>query len=76
MRALTADEISMCDGGMSGQCVAEMGLNYVGTGGAIAVTIGSAGMGFVALAASALSLSNWYRDCGPSANYGDKVKMQ
>ena len=74
MRALTVDEVSMCDGGMSGQCVAEMGLNYIGTAGAIGATVASGGIGFFALAASALSWSNWYRDCGPAANYG--VKLQ
>lgn len=76
MRALTIDEIGVCDGGMSGQCAIEMGLNYVGTAGAIGITVGSGGVGFFALAASALSWSNWYRDCGPAANYGDKVKLR
>ena len=73
MRVMTFEEVNGCAGGMTGQCMAEGGLNYVVTAGAIAVTIGTGGLaGVAALAGAALSWSSWYRDCGPSANYGEK----
>jgi hypothetical protein len=72
MYVLAADQLAMCGGGMSTQCVVEGGLNYVVTAGALVVTIGTGGLaGVAALAGTALSWSNWYRDCGPSANYGE-----
>ncbi|MEL1263153.1 hypothetical protein [Pseudoxanthomonas putridarboris] len=74
---MTFEEVNACSGGdvggMSGQCVAEGALNYVVTAGAIAITLGTGGLaGAAALAGAALSWSSWYRDCGPSANYGTK----
>ena len=68
MREISMTEMDECVGGMSGQCVAELGLNYVVTGGALAVTIGTGGLaGVAALAGAALSWSSWWRDCsGPT----------
>jgi hypothetical protein len=71
MREMTAMEVAQCSGGMSMQCWGEMGLNFIGTGAAIGVTIGTGGLaGVGAVAGSALGWSSWYRDCGPGANYG------
>ena len=73
MRAMTIGETELCSGGMSGQCMVEGGLNYVVTGAAIAVSIGTGGIAAVgALAGAALGWSSWYRSCGPNANYGEQ----
>lgn len=70
-------ELSICEasevgaGMLSGQCTFELGLNYLITAGAIGFAIGTGGLGAAAgIAGAAYSWSGWYRDCGPSANYG------
>lgn len=66
MRELTKTELTIYSGGMSGQCVAEGGLNYLITAGALAVTLGTGGLGGVAaMSGAAYSWSGWWRDCGP-----------